>query len=34
VTRLAAVAADARRQWPVIDRVALLHRTGDLALSL
>jgi molybdopterin synthase catalytic subunit len=33
VTKLAAVAADARRRWPVIDRVALLHRTGDLALS-
>jgi len=33
VTRLAAVATDARRQWPAIDRVALLHRTGDLALS-
>ena len=33
VAKLAAVAADARRQWPVIDRVALLHRTGDLALS-
>ena len=33
VAKLAAVADDARRQWPVIDRVALLHRTGDLALS-
>jgi molybdopterin synthase catalytic subunit len=33
VARLAAVAAEARRQWSVIDRVALLHRTGDLALS-
>ena len=33
VTRLAAVAAEARRQWPVIDRVALLHRVGDLELS-
>ncbi len=33
ITRLAAVAADGRRRWPVIDRVALLHRTGDLALS-
>jgi molybdopterin synthase catalytic subunit len=31
--KLAAVAAEARRQWPAIDRVALLHRTGDLALS-
>jgi molybdopterin synthase catalytic subunit len=27
------VAAEARRRWPTIDRVALLHRTGDLALS-
>jgi len=33
VTKLAAVAAEARRQWPVIDRVALLHRIGDLELS-
>ena len=33
VARLAAVAAEARRRWPVIDRVALLHRTGDLELS-
>jgi molybdopterin synthase catalytic subunit len=33
VTKLAAVADDARRRWPTIDRVALLHRTGDLALS-
>ncbi len=33
VERLAAVAAEARRQWPVIDRVALLHRLGDLELS-
>jgi molybdopterin synthase catalytic subunit len=33
VAKLAAVAADARRRWPVIDRVALLHRVGDLALS-
>jgi molybdopterin synthase catalytic subunit len=31
--KLAAVAAEARRRWPVIDRVAILHRTGDLALS-
>jgi len=31
--KLAAVAAEARRRWPTIDRVALLHRTGDLALS-
>jgi len=33
VAKLASVAAAAREQWPVIDRVALLHRTGDLALS-
>jgi molybdopterin synthase catalytic subunit len=33
VTKLTAVANDARRRWPAIDRVALLHRTGDLALS-
>jgi molybdopterin synthase catalytic subunit len=33
VAKLAAVAAEARRRWPVIDRVALLHRIGDLELS-
>jgi molybdopterin synthase catalytic subunit len=33
VVKLAEVVAEARRQWPVIDRVAVLHRTGDLALS-
>jgi len=33
VPKLAAVAVEARRQWPVIDRVALLHRVGELALS-
>jgi molybdopterin synthase catalytic subunit len=27
------VAAAARTRWPAIDRVALLHRVGDLALS-
>jgi molybdopterin synthase catalytic subunit len=31
--RLAKVAEEARNRWPVIERVALLHRTGDLALS-
>jgi molybdopterin synthase catalytic subunit len=31
--RLVAVADEARQRWPVIDRVALLHRVGDLALS-
>ena len=33
VARLTAVADDARRRWPVVDRLALLHRLGDLALS-
>ncbi len=33
VTKLAAVALEARRRWPVVDRVALLHRIGDLDLS-
>jgi molybdopterin synthase catalytic subunit len=33
VAKLAAVADEARRRWPAIHRVALLHRTGDLALS-
>ncbi len=28
-----AVVADARRQWPAISRVALLHRTGSLDLG-
>ena len=27
------IAAEARRRWPDIERVALLHRVGDLALS-
>jgi molybdopterin synthase catalytic subunit len=27
------IVAEARRTWPDIERVALLHRTGDLALS-
>jgi molybdopterin synthase catalytic subunit len=31
--RLAQVADEARRHWPVVERIALLHRTGDLALS-
>jgi molybdopterin synthase catalytic subunit len=30
--RLAALAADARRRWPDLGRVVLLHRLGDLAL--
>jgi len=33
VARLTAVAADARRRWPVVERLALLHRVGDLELS-
>ena len=33
VRRLAAVAAECRRRWPVVERLALLHRVGDLALS-
>jgi molybdopterin synthase catalytic subunit len=31
--RLGAVAVEARVRWPVLERLALLHRTGDLALS-
>jgi len=27
------IAAEARRRWPEIERVGLLHRVGDLALS-
>ena len=30
---LAEVAADARRRWPALERIALLHRTGELDLS-
>jgi molybdopterin synthase catalytic subunit len=33
VPRLAAVAADLRARWPEIGRVALLHRTGELAIG-
>jgi molybdopterin synthase catalytic subunit len=33
VAKLRAVAAEARRQWPVVERLALLHRVGDLELS-
>ena len=33
VARLQEVAASARRQWPVIGRVALLHRTGRLEVG-
>jgi molybdopterin synthase catalytic subunit len=31
--KLADVATEARRRWPVIDRIALLHRLGTLAVS-
>jgi molybdopterin synthase catalytic subunit len=31
--RLEAVAAEARARWPEVERLALLHRVGDLALS-
>ncbi|MGQ0824609.1 MAG: molybdenum cofactor biosynthesis protein MoaE [Actinomycetota bacterium] len=30
---MAEIAAAARRQWPDLERLALLHRVGDLALS-
>jgi molybdopterin synthase catalytic subunit len=33
VQRLDAVAAEARRRWPVLERLALLHRVGELGLS-
>jgi len=33
VRRMHEIAADARRRWPDLERVALLHRTGDLGLS-
>ncbi len=31
--RLAEIAAAAREQWPAIERVALVHRLGEIALS-
>ncbi len=31
--RLAAIAADARRRWPDVVRLVLLHRTGELAVG-
>ena len=31
--RMAAIAREARRRWPVIGRIALLHRTGRLDLG-
>lgn len=33
VDRLRAVAEEARRRWPAIGRIALLHRTGVLAVG-
>jgi molybdopterin synthase catalytic subunit len=33
VRALSDVAAEARRRWPVVERLALLHRTGELRLS-
>ena len=33
VPRLAAIAAEARTRWPSVGRVALLHRTGPLAVT-
>lgn len=30
---LGEIAGEARRRWPAVERVALLHRVGDLALS-
>ncbi|MGI9032271.1 MAG: molybdopterin synthase catalytic subunit [Acidimicrobiales bacterium] len=31
--RLAAIAAEARRRWPAVGRMALLHRSGRLAVG-
>jgi molybdopterin synthase catalytic subunit len=33
VARLQEVVAETRRRWPVVERLALLHRTGDLELT-
>jgi molybdopterin synthase catalytic subunit len=33
VSRMEAVAAEMRRRWPTVGRIALLHRTGRLALG-
>jgi molybdopterin synthase catalytic subunit len=33
LARLRDVAEEARRRWPVIERIALLHRLGELPLS-
>jgi molybdopterin synthase catalytic subunit len=31
--RLTAIAAEARRRWPTLGRIALLHRSGPLAVT-
>ena len=31
--RLAAIAVEARRRWPAVGRLALLHRSGPMAVS-
>ena len=33
VRAMGEIAAEVRRRWPDVERLALLHRTGDLALS-
>jgi molybdopterin synthase catalytic subunit len=33
VARLVEVAAETRRRWPVVERLVLIHRVGDLQLS-
>ena len=33
VPRMAAIAAEARRRWPMIGRLAILHRTGRIELG-
>ena len=33
IPRLAAVATELRIRWPMVGRVALLHRTGELAIG-
>lgn len=33
VARFEAIAAEVRRRWPDIGRLAMLHRTGELAVS-
>ena len=33
LARLAEVAAETRRRWPLVERLACLHRVGDLVLS-